>query len=62
MPPTEVLSELIVPLLGAVSGGIAAYVAIRADLAATKAQIVMLTNSTQRAHDRIDAHIERGHA
>lgn len=61
MPGPEVWTGLLAPLLGALSGGIAAYVAIRADLAATKATIALLTHSVQRAHDRIDSHIERGH-
>lgn len=48
------LDQLIPYILSAAGGGIAAYVAIRSDLAALKAQVEILRASTERAHVRID--------
>lgn len=51
MPP---MSEFLGIAIASVSGGVACYVAIRADLAEQKARIVNVEKSTDRAHDRID--------
>ena len=51
----------ILQVAGTLAGPIAAYVAIRADLAQMKATIALLQDSTQRAHVRLDDHISRSH-
>lgn len=48
------MQEFITPLLGAVGGAMAAYVAIRSDLASLKARVTNIESATSRAHERID--------
>jgi hypothetical protein len=48
------IAQLISPLISAAFGGIAAYVAIRSDLAALKARMDNAEKSTDQAHSRID--------
>lgn len=48
------ISQLISPLVSAAFGGIAAYVAIRSDLAALKARMDNAERSGEQAHSRID--------
>lgn len=50
----DVLAQFVLPLLGALGGGIAAYSAIRSDLSAIKATMEILSKSVERAHVRID--------
>ena len=54
------LSQLFLPLVGAAGGGLAAYVAIRADLAALNAKFAYLDEMSKRAHDRIDSILKSG--
>lgn len=49
------LGQVIGPLVSALIGGIAAYVAIRSDLAALKARMDHAENAASEAHGRIDA-------
>jgi hypothetical protein len=48
------MGQVVLPLLGALGGGVAAYTAIRSDLAAMKATLEILAKSVERAHVRID--------
>lgn len=56
----DLFSQVILPLLGAAAGGIAAYAAIRSDLAVLKAQVASMQESLSRAHQRLDDVIGRG--
>lgn len=49
------LSQIFGPLVSALIGGIAAYVAIRSDLAALKARMDNAEKSADQAHTRIDS-------
>jgi len=49
------IEHLIGPLASALIGGIAAYVAIRSDLAAIKARMDNAEKSASEAHGRIDS-------
>lgn len=51
---TPELRELIFAVVGPLSGGIAVYAAIRADLADLKARLTVVERSLDRAHARID--------
>jgi len=55
----DILDKIIIPLLGAVGGGVGAYAAIRSDLASLKAQMAIYAQSLSRAHERIDAMMGR---
>lgn len=46
-------------ILGPLFGAIAAYAAIRADLAALRARVEMIETALERAHERIDDCIHR---
>jgi hypothetical protein len=48
------------PLLGALGGGLASYVAIRSDLAALRARVDNLENGVTRSHLRIDQILHGG--
>lgn len=48
-------SQIITPLISAAFGGVAAYVAIRSDLAALKARMDNAEKAADQAHTRIDA-------
>lgn len=50
----DIFSQLVLPLLGAMGGGIGAYIGIRSDLNLQKALIESLRASVERAHERID--------
>lgn len=50
----EFISRLVVPLLSTVIGGVAAYVAIRSDLATMRAQIEGMTKSIEVISKSID--------
>lgn len=55
MPETsQIIITLIGAGLGAGGGSIAAYAAIRSDLAALRAVVEILSSSLNRAHQRID--------
>ncbi len=47
------------PLIGAIIGGVAAYVAIRADLAELKARMSIAEKVADNAHERIDSIMQR---
>ena len=49
------LKEFIQILFTVLAGGVTSYVAIRADMAAQKARLINVENSTKEAHTRIDA-------
>ena len=49
------LSQIFGPLVSALIGGVAAYVAIRSDLAALKARMDNAEKSADQAHTRIDS-------
>lgn len=49
------IEHLIGPLASALIGGVAAYVAIRSDLAAIKARMDNAEKSATEAHGRIDS-------
>ncbi len=49
------LEQFIGPLASALVGGIAAYVAIRSDLADLKARMTLTEKSASEAHGRIDS-------
>lgn len=50
----DVFTQFVLPLLGALGGGIGAYIGIRSDLNLQKALIEQLRSSVERAHVRID--------
>lgn len=50
----DLFNQVFLPLMGAAAGGLAAYMAIRTDIATLKAQVAILTASNDRAHVRID--------
>lgn len=50
----DLLDKVLLPLLGAMAGGISAYAAIRANLAVLTATVAVLEKSIDRAHVRID--------
>lgn len=49
------IGQIVGPLVSALIGGIAAYVAIRSDLAALKARMDHAEKSASEAHGRIDS-------
>ena len=51
----NMFTQVFLPLIGALAGGVAAYIAIRADIATLKAQVAILQSSNDRAHARIDS-------
>lgn len=55
----DIWDKFILPMLGALGGGLAAYVSIRSSLATLMAQVAILEKSVDRAHARIDD-IHRG--
>lgn len=50
----EFIAILIPAVLGAGTGAMAAYVAIKSDLSELRALVVNVEHSTNRAHERID--------
>lgn len=50
----DAFTQLFLPLIGALGGGMAAYVAIRSNLAALNMQVAIMQKSLERAHERID--------
>lgn len=50
----EFISVLIPAILGAGSGAMAAYVAIKSDLSELRARVVNVEKSGDRAHERLD--------
>lgn len=55
----QLFLQFLGPLIGAVIGGVAAYVAIRADLAELKARMIIAEKVADNAHERIDAIMAR---
>lgn len=51
---SEFFSVLIPAVLGAASGAMGAYVAIKSDLSELRARVVNVEHSANRAHERID--------
>jgi hypothetical protein len=51
----NMFTQVFLPLIGALAGGVAAYIAIRSDIATLKAQVAILQSSNDRAHARIDS-------
>lgn len=51
------LPEWLLQLLAVAAGGVAAYTAIRADIARLTAEVKAAVDSSDRAHGRIDAHL-----
>lgn len=49
------INQVFGPLVSALIGGVAAYVAIRSDLAALKARMDNAEKSADQAHSRIDS-------
>jgi len=49
------------PLLGAACGGVAAWVAIRVDVAIARKIAEDAAGDAEKAHTRLDDHIERHH-
>lgn len=47
-------TQLLGTIISALAGGVAAYVAIRSDLAELKARMAHSEDATKRAHERID--------
>lgn len=47
------------PLIGAIIGGVASYVAIRSDLAELKARMTIVEKVGDGAHERIDSMMAR---
>ena len=48
------MTAILQSIIGAAFGAVAAYVAIRSDLAALKARMDMVEKSSDQAHSRID--------
>lgn len=51
----DLWDKVMMPLLGAFGGGLAAYISIRSSLATLIAQVAILEKSVDRAHERIDS-------
>ena len=51
--------QFLAPLVGALFGGVASYVAIRADLAELKARMSLAETSLNTSHNRIDSILAR---
>lgn len=58
----DFLQSLFPALSGAVAGGLAAYVGIRADLAALKARMTLAETSLSHVHKRVDDTTKDMHA
>lgn len=50
----DTFNQIFLPLMGAAGGGLAAYIAIRSNLAALNTQVAIMQKSLERAHERID--------
>lgn len=55
----QLFLQFLGPMIGAIIGGVAAYVAIRADLAELKARMTIAEKVGDNAHDRIDSIMQR---
>lgn len=55
----QLFLQFLGPLIGAVIGGVASYVAIRADLAELKARMTITEKVGDNAHERIDSIMQR---
>jgi len=55
----QLLLQFLGPLIGAVIGGVASYVAIRSDLAELKARMSIAEKVGDNAHERIDSIMQR---
>jgi len=55
----EILLQFLGPLIGALVGGVASYVAIRSDLAELKARMTIVEKVGDNAHERIDTIMHR---
>lgn len=53
------INQVFGPLISALIGGVAAYVAIRSDLAALKARMDNAEKSADQAHSRIDSMLHK---
>ena len=58
---TDLLTQLVGTALAAGSGGVAAWVVIRVDVALAKQTAEKAEESCQRAHVRLDDHVEKHH-
>lgn len=56
------LKEFVQILFAAFTGGVAAYAAIKSDLAAHGARLKLVEESADKAHERIDAVLMAGSA
>lgn len=51
----SLIVQFVAPLIGAIIGGVASYVAIRADLAELKARMLLAERDISSSQNRIDA-------